>query len=488
MRHVGGLIIVLIGTVALIAYGSFFFGRVTFGVDTLTYLYWSTWVPLGYPFFLSAIKNTLGLRWTGTIQIALLVASCVTVSLSLRRLTGRWITGAIALILLLGHTEVFHLHGVMFSEGLYIPLLLFNIGAAVFLIASQSTLSATMTGMTGAAAMFVRPAGYFIAMGPVFLLVCLRGSRRYVPLAALVVLLAGTWFLNLAIRGSAVQSQTGRVLFSQVAFLFEPQFVSSQHQKSALAVHEVIKPRRAEYEASKDREARVFYSMNDYNRRIDAIETALNDVCRSDTGTVCDGAVREALLRDFFYRTIINRPASYCGLVLDALIEAWRARIMDAWSGFYHDYRLEAAARPTRLEQIRINQLPLTPEDITLSPRLTEKWQGAIVANLDSIRVFLHNNRWPLYLAGAVSFLAMFVAPFTRSGHWLALGYCGVIIHGGMLMTAAVTVFIPRYAQPIDFVVMLAGVIFADWLYAILGRQIRFLYCKFNHTPVPASP
>ena len=488
MRHIGGLIIVLIGTVALIAYGSFFFGRVTFGIDTPTYLFWSPWVPLGYPFFLSFIKNTVGLRWTGTIQIALLVVSCVTVSLSLRRLTGRWITGALALILLLGHTEAFHLHGVMFSEGLFIPLLLFNIGAAVFLIASRSALPATMTGLTAAAVMFVRPAGYFIAMGPVFLLVCLRGWRRYVPLAMLVVLLAGTWFVNLAIRGSAVQSQTGRVLFPHVAFLFEPQFVSSQHEKSALAVQEALKQRRTEYEASKDREARVFYSMNDYNRRIGAIEFALDGVCRSETGRACDEPVREALLRDFFYRTITNRPASYCAMVLDILIEAWRGRIMDAWSGFYYDYRLEAAARPTRLEQIRANQLPLTPEDITLSPRLTERWQGAVVAKLDSTRVFLHNHRWPLYLAGAVSFLAMFVALFTRSGHWLALGYCGVIIHGGMIMTAAVTVFIPRYALPIDIVVLVAGVIFADWLYAVLSQRVRFLYSKFKRTPAPAGP
>jgi hypothetical protein len=126
---------------------------------------------------------------------------------------------------------------------------------------------------------------------------------------------------------------------------------------------------------------------------------------------------------------------------------------MDAWSGFYHDYRREADARPTRLEQIRANGLPLDSEDITLTPQLTDKWQGGVVAKLDSIRVFLHFHRWPLYLAGAVSFLAMFLAPFTRSRHWLALGYCGVVIHGAMFLTAAVTVFIPRYALPVDPIV-----------------------------------
>jgi hypothetical protein len=234
MRHIGGLIIVTIGAAALIVYGIFFFGRITFGIDTPTYFFSSPWVPLGYPFFLSFIKNTVGLKWTATIQITLLVASCVLVSLSIRKLTDRWISGAVALILLLGHTEVFHLHGVLVSEGLYIPLLLLNVCSALYLIAGQSRFSATMVGTTAAAAMFVRPAGYFISMGPVFLLACLRNSSRYLPLAVLAVLLAVTWLVNYAVRGSAAQSQTGRVLFPHVAFSFEPQFASPQYENRHL--------------------------------------------------------------------------------------------------------------------------------------------------------------------------------------------------------------------------------------------------------------
>ncbi|MFH1345630.1 MAG: hypothetical protein ABIL01_31155 [Pseudomonadota bacterium] len=94
-------------------------------------------MPLGYPMFLSAIKTTIGLRWAGTAQMTLLVTTCTIVALSIHRMTGRWFTGILTLLLLLSHTEVFHLQGVLFSEALFIPLLIANIGAAVFLISTN---------------------------------------------------------------------------------------------------------------------------------------------------------------------------------------------------------------------------------------------------------------------------------------------------------------------------------------------------------------
>src|SRR4051812_39680475 len=120
----GRLLIVSLGAVAFVVYVSFFFGRVTFAPDANTYLQWSPWVPLGYPFFLSGVKTAFGLRWAGAIQIALLVAACTFIALSVYRLTGRWIVGALVLVLLLSHTPIFHVEGVLLSEALFIPLVL----------------------------------------------------------------------------------------------------------------------------------------------------------------------------------------------------------------------------------------------------------------------------------------------------------------------------------------------------------------------------
>jgi hypothetical protein len=91
---------------------------------------------------------------------------------------------------------------------------------------------------------------------------------------------------------------------------------------------------------------------------------------------------------------------------------------------------------------------------------------GTIVDALDTVRVFLRDQRWLINIIGVVSLLAVLVAPFSRSKHLLALGYCGVIIHGSMFLTAAVTVFIPRYALPIDPVIFVAGAIMIDGLLA----------------------
>jgi hypothetical protein len=51
-----------------------------------------------------------------------------------------------------------------------IPLVLFNIGAALFLISNKSIWCALVVVVTAAGAMFVRPAGYFIPLAIVFFL------------------------------------------------------------------------------------------------------------------------------------------------------------------------------------------------------------------------------------------------------------------------------------------------------------------------------
>jgi hypothetical protein len=101
---------------------------------------------------------------------------------------------------------------------------------------------------------------------------------------------------------------------------------------------------------------------------------------------------------------------------------------------------------------------------------------GAIVDSLDAVRVFITSQRWLVYLIGIVILLSIPIALLTKSPHWLALGYCGVLAHGSMLLTTAVTVFIPRYAMPIDPVILAAGVIAIGGAFSWSFRQIRPLF------------
>jgi hypothetical protein len=162
-------------------------------------------------------------------------------------------------------------------------------------------------------------------------------------------------------------------------------------------------------------------------------------------------------------------------LIADGLIEAWRATIMYDWSKFSYNYSTEADAHAKRVEQSRREALPLMADDIHLRPELTDGLPGAFVDTLDTVRVFISSQRWLIYLIGFVTLIAMPISFFSRSRHWLALGYCGVTIHGSMLLTAAVTVFIPRYALPVDPVILVAGVIMVDGLLSWGRARLREL-------------
>ncbi len=466
-----------LGAMAAITYASFFLGRVTFGIDTITYVIWSPWVPLGYPFFLSAVKTIFGgLRWAGILQMTLLVCACTILALSVERLTARRFTSLAALLILLCNTPIFLQQGILQSEALFVPLLILNVGAAFLLIAEGSKAWALMLATTAALAMFVRPAGYYIPLGIIFLLMVQRERFWWTAKWALlpfVALMLVAFLVNFGIRGNAAASQTGRILFPHVAFLFDPEFSSETNKKFAYAIERTIEARRAEYSRAQGRPARIHYSMFDYNSRTDAMDSALNQQCSLETGTACSFEKIEAIYREFFFSTIQHRPMEYLQMVIDGLIEAWRNTIIDAHYSFTVGYAMEAERHATLVEQINSVRLPLSADDIRLDSKLVNEVPGHLVDLIDSIRGFLHGQRWLIYIVGIVTLFAMPIALRTKAKHWLALGYCGVIIHGSMLLTAAVTVFIPRYASPIDPIVLIAGLIMLDGVTTWAIRKAR---------------
>ncbi len=463
----GRAIILSLGVAGALIYAPFFFGKVLISVDTTTYWQWHPWVPLGYPLFMSAVDETIGLRWAGLIQILLLVASITFLGMAVRRMAG-WPFGALVTILLLSYTPVFAIQGALWSESIYFPLLLANVGCALYLVAGHSRAAAIGMAVTAALMIFVRPAGLFVLCGVVFLLLANMKQWRWMLtwlVLPLILSLLTTSAINYAVRGNAAQSQFGRVLFPHVAFIYEP-------DKSCFgaAVESVMQKRRAAYLAS---ENRAIFSMQDYNRRLDELDAALFARCPNINAASAYLAASISTIR--------SHPVAFQSLISDGILEAWsHSTIMASWGYFNDIYKLNTVDYAPRYRaMLEAFKLPLSVESITLRPELTAEIPAQIIAGIENIRLEIARARWFIILVGIASLLAIPIGLIRP--RLAALGYCGVLIHGSVLLTVTTTVFIPRYAMPVDTILLVAGVL----AIAIARRQIPLFAMRVDAPNVP---
>jgi hypothetical protein len=461
-----------ISVAALIAWGALFFDQLIVTWDSTTYVRWLPIVPLGYPLFLSGVKSVFRtLRYVGTIQVAFLVSACIFLAFSVKSVVRGSALQVTVLLLLLCYVPMFWYAGWLLSEALFIPLILLNVAAAFYLIAQQEMRYALTLAVTAALILFVRPAGYYAPIGIIFLMIALRGRARWmlkyacVPFALCIV---ATLLINLGIRGNGVPSQMGRVLFPTVSFLFEPQFVTGPYQEFVPAIEEVLKQRREGYTKTSSQAARNAYSLADYNSRLQAMDKALDEKCIA-SGTQCAFGMTEKVYLSFFISTIFNRPLGYANLVVAQIVEAWTRFVLARYDQFRNTYLDEARDLPTVLEQIQARGLPLTGEENPLRPSLLDAFPGRFVEPFDEGYQFISGQRWLIYLTGFVTLIAIPIAMFFRrdSIYWVSLGYCGVMTHGSILLTSLVTVFLHRYAMPVDPVILVSGAImfggFISW-------------------------
>jgi membrane protein YdbS with pleckstrin-like domain len=82
------------------------------------------------------------------------------------------------------------------------------------------------------------------------------------------------------------------------------------------------------------------------------------------------------------------------------------------------------------------------------------------VAFVDGTPNLLVDKRHIAWIVGLVSLMAIPIAIFFRraSPNWLALGSVGTMIHGSVVLIAAARTLVPRYALPIDVMVIIRGV------------------------------
>jgi hypothetical protein len=476
---------VALAAAALVAWLWLFGGRLMLSPDSTTYTQWLALVPLGYPLFLSAIKLALGsFNWISAIQIALMVGASLFLALAVARVSGRQITGFIALVMLLCYLPMFSLADHILSEALFIPLILVNVGAALFLIVEPRIAHAIVLALTAALIMFVRPAGYFAPLGAVFLAVAMASRFRWMlkwAIAPMIAFTLATLLVNVAVRGTTSVSQVGRILLPQIAFIFDPNLITGPDREFADVVDEALKPHRASYAQATILTERFRYSMNDYNARLSSTDKAIYMKLGRKSGypeSDQDYRKLERLYVSFFLTTVMQKPVDYLLLVRDQIVGGWQLSVMLDWGPFAQSYLANAKnGHADGVKVINAAKLPVSEEALLPNEAAFETFPGRFIDFFEAMYKRLRALRPLIYAIGVITLLAIPVALLAgrRSRHWLSLGYLGVIIHGSVLLTTTVTVFIPRYAMPIDPLILVAGVISVDMICAFGWKAIAAL-------------
>jgi hypothetical protein len=471
---------VALAAVALVAWLWLFGGHLMLSPDSTTYTQWLALVPLGYPLFLSAIKVGLGsFTWISTIQATLMVGACLFLALAVARVSQRRVTGFVTLLLLLCYLPMFSAADHILSEALFVPLILINVGAALRLIAEPRIPYAIVLALTAALIMFVRPAGYYAPLGAVFLAIAMASRFRWMlkwAIAPMIAFILATLLVNTAVRGTTSVSQVGRILFPHIAFIFDPNLVTGPDREFADVVDEALKPHRALYAQAPTLTERFRFSMNNYNPRLSSTDRAVHlKLGRKSGYQESDEDFRklERLYVSFFLTTVLHKPMDYVRLARDQIVGGWQLSVMLDGGPFAQTYISNATANyPDGVKAINAAKLPIPEQALLPNSAALEAFPGRFIDFLEAMYKRLRALRPLIYAMAIISLLAIPVALLAgrRSRHWLSLAYLGVIIHGSVLLTTTVTVFIPRYAMPVDPLILVAGVILVDMVFTF-GRN-----------------
>ena len=450
-------------------------GFVAYYPNSLTYYYWLRIVPLGYCLFLGAVGS---LVWVTDVQLCMLWGAILFLCLAVNQISTA--AGLAALILLASSTHWSYQQASILSEGLFLPLLLVNVGAAIFAITSPGKRRwPIIAALSAAGLMFVRPAGYYALLGVFFLLIAMwsRFALKWL-LAPFVIFLAATMAINFAVRGPGAQSSVGRVLFPLVVLLYEPQFSPDSDREFGMAAAAAVEAYRAKFKQAGSAIDRAQFLADNYNPISLVAERAIVTTIMASSGIGNDvNAFRtrmERLQLRLFLQTVSNNPLGYLNLVGDQLVWAWEESILAYYHPPHRSMAAETGLLAYRQKVLATHKVP--QETSVLIPDLA-RYTGFSAALLDEFSNTYRNiqtERWLVYLLGLVTFAAPF-AFFIRSRRILAVGYCGVMIHGSVLLTCTTTVFIGRYAMPVDPILLVAAAILIDGLISVGVSQLRRL-------------
>jgi hypothetical protein len=450
------------------AWVSLFWGSVLISPDSAAYITFHPWYPLGYPTFILIVSRTIGYLALPAVQLLLLILSSGFLSLSIAKIAKSRIVGALSFFAFLSYAPLLMYSGYVLSETLYAALLFGFLGFGIRLLVRFRPIDAVAFALIAVTAWAVRPSGTFLLLVIAYVAVLIMPQVRLKAIIAWMVIptVAATGLVLVAhhlVRGPGPPSQAGRILFGQVAFLFDPADTAPEDRRVAEAIGESLAPHRAEFEAQGSWRDRHSFATNNYSQRVTDVDRILYS---GENLSFVDG---EAILMKFSRIAIQNNILLYAQWVAEDIIWAWLTKVLYSIrigpENAFSEYSLTEADRSELIERF---DLTLTEDQVSVDDRAASGPAGQFIDLVRRCLALVFTLPGLVPVLGVLLLVAAVVGPFSSSILLRTLGLIGATVHLSVAMTSAATLFLVRYALPTDplvivgLILMIHGVL--EWL------------------------
>jgi hypothetical protein len=431
--------------------------------DSLTYLDWGRIVSIGYPTVLSIIYRVSGhVEFVPIVHVAVSIAASLLLYRELSWFSN--IAAAVIVLLVLSFTGTMFYHFSLLTESLVTSLLVVHVAAFAAAVRTGSIWSFVLIGATAGAAMILRPACYFLALAMTLSMVFWKGrSRRFVfgSGGALLCVLVVAGIYDRAVRGPASHSMSGLALFPHVVHLFDP-----ARSDASEKVKNAIVSGRAKMMEMRARAPDALYrqgaEMANFNSTSHAIQKEL----------ALPSEQTNSLFLHLAAQTIIADPLGYLATIGDNLTAAYYRFLL------FEDRDVTGELAPVWVR--------LTAANAALEPKLAERYglpapqnfaparlaAAALLMKLDASLLAAGNRVEAVRLA--ILSVVVLVLGAAVPGPWRQIAivglYSALLQVSGTLFVCATTVFIPRYAVPLDPLAIIA-----------FGCAMAVLVCAAGH-------
>jgi hypothetical protein len=452
------------------AVSAYYVGMYAFGApgvpiirsDTGTYWAGSQIVPLGYPVFLWVMYGIFGTLHAAVVAQAVLYAmAAISVQAAVERVTQCGGLGSLAAVALISIGAAPGMAIWLLSESTFTSSLLFHAAAAGYFFASPSRKNMFLLALTAGLAISVRPAGYFLAGGLVLLLVASPYRRIallkwcVLPFAMGIGLLgaAGTMVHG----GGAGGGNLGANLFPHVVSIYSiDSSAASSAVKDALKRTPIPGYQKAVADARSWQERQAL-EQNNFNEIVRATRLA---IIRADPRQNTD-----KLLHKMALSAIESDPIGYLRIVAENLA-AWYGQLLfvnvpSVGLRLSNDYEYGIDLTDQFLRSRGLKHGAFDPSAFLLrdigGPLIPRKMPQEFIWWLKAV-----------YTVAALAILFAFLFGYRRSATDY-LVYVAALAFGAALLVSLSTVFIPRYAIPIDPLVLLVDVL-SLWIFLKLVK------------------